>query len=118
MTIFFEGDGKSRPVTISECRDQYIHALKEMRDEILNDPTLEAYEDTPQRDRVIADRIIGGVLDIADGNSPNFPSINLIPTENPDDIEEAKAAGANYFDTTEFADFGGGLGEYWRQVSN
>jgi len=118
MTIYFEGDGKSRPVTISECRDQFINTLKEVRDEILNDPALEAYDDTPQRDRVIANRVIGGILDIVDGNNANFPAINLIPTENPEDIEEAKAAGANYFDTSEFADFGGGLAEYWRQVSN
>lgn len=118
MTIYFEGDGKSRPVTFSECRDQFINTLKDMRDEILNDPALEAYEDTPQRDLHIANRVIGGVLDIVEGDNPNFPGINLVAMVPDDDIEEAKAAGANYLDLTEFADFGRGLAEYWRQVNS
>lgn len=118
MTVYFEGNGTSRPVTITECRDQFISVLKDMRDEILNDPQLEAYEDTPARDLVIANRVIGGVLDIVEGDNAGFPAINLIPFENSEDVEEAKAAGANYIDNSEFADFGRGLGEYWRQVSN
>ncbi|ABY63194.1 hypothetical protein ST201phi2-1p369 [Pseudomonas phage 201phi2-1] len=118
MTIYFEGDGKSRPVTISECRDQFISTLKDVRDEILNDPTLESYEDTPQRDRVIADRVIGGVLGVLDGNSDTFPAVNLITYIADGEVEEAKAAGANYLDHSEFADFGQGLQEYWNQVSN
>lgn len=117
MTVYFEGNGKSRPVTMAECRDHFVNVLKDMRDEVLNDPQLEAYEDTPLRDMVIANRVIGGVLDIVEGDNPNFPSISLIPTENPDELEEAKAAGANYIDNSEFADFGRGLSEYWRQVS-
>lgn len=118
MTIYFEGDGKSRPVTMSECRDQFIHAIKEMRDEILNDPTLEAYEDTPQRDVVVANRVIGGVLGVLDGNSVHFPAVNLVAYDPEEDIAEAKAAGANYIDHKEFADFGQGLQEYWNQVNS
>lgn len=118
MAVYFEGDGKSRPVTITECRDRFIEVLKDMRDEVLNDPALEAYEDTPQRDLHIANRVIGGVLDIVEGDNPSFPAINLIPFEIPEEVEEAKAAGANYIDTCEFADFGRGLGEYWKQVNS
>lgn len=118
MSVYFEGNGKSRPVSITECRDHFIGVLKDMRDEVLNDPGLEAYEDTPQRDRHIANRVIGGVLDIVEGNNANFPAINLIMFENPDEVEEAKSAGANYVDNCEFADFGRGLAEYWNQVSS
>ena len=118
MTVYFEGNGTPRPVTMVECRDQFIVALKEMRDEVLNDPTLEAYEDTPQRDLIVANRVIGGVLGIVDGNSEHFPAINLIAFDGDDDVAEAKAAGANYIDHMEFADFGRGLGEYWNQVNS
>lgn len=118
MTTYFEGNGQSRPVTISECRDQFVHALKEMRDEILNDPSLEAYEDSTERDLVIANRAIGGVLSIVDGNSEHFPGINLIPYVADDDKAEAIAAGANFLDLGEFADFGAGMSEYWIQVNS
>lgn len=118
MTVYFEGNGKSRPVSITECRDQFISTLKDVRDEILNDPGLEAYEDTPQRDLHIANRVIGGVLDIFEGNNENFPAVNLIMFENSDEVDAAKAAGANYVDNSEFADFGRGLAEYWNQVSS
>lgn len=118
MTIYFEGDGKSRPVTIGEARDQFIYALKEMRDEALNDPTLDAYEDSAQRDIAVANKIIGGVLGVMDGNSEHFPSVNLVAYESDEDKEEAKAAGGNYFDSTEFADFGQGLKEYWNMVNS
>jgi hypothetical protein len=118
MTVYFEGNGTPRPVSITECRDQFISTLKEMRDEILNDPTLEAYEDTAQRDLHIANRTIGGLLDIVEGNNDSFPAINLIMFENDDDNAEAKAAGANYVDHCEFSDFGRGLAEYWNQVNS
>lgn len=118
MTVYFEGDGKSRPVSITECRDQFISTLKDARDEILNDPSLEAFDDTPARDLHIANRTIGAVLDIVEGNNSSFPAINLIMFDTPDDVEEAKAAGANYVDHHEFADFGRGLAEYWNQVSS
>lgn len=118
MTIYFEGNGKPRPVTVGEARDQFVHALKEMRDEVLNDPYLESYEDSAQRDTVVANKIIGGMLGILDGNSEHFPAVNLVPYELPEDKDEAIAAGANYFDTKEFADFGGGLEAYWALVTS
>lgn len=118
MSVYFEGNGKSRAVTFSECRDQFVATLKEMRTEILTDPALEAYEDTAQRDLYIANRTISGVLDIVEGNNPSFPAINLIAYETEDDKAEACAAGANYIDNSEFADFGRGLAEYWTQVNS
>lgn len=118
MSVYFEGDGKSRAVTLSECRDHFINAIKDVRDEVLNDPKLEAYEDTAQRDLVVANRVIGGVLGILDGQSPSFPAVNLIPYVGEEDIVEAKAAGSNYIDLGEFSDFGQGLSEYWSQVNS
>lgn len=118
MTIYFEGNGKSRAVTIGEARDQFVYALKEMRDEALNDPTLDAYEDSAARDLAVANKIIGATLSVLDGNSDHFPMVNLIPGESPEDKEEAIAAGANYFDTSELADFGGGLKAYWDMVNS
>lgn len=117
MTVYFEGNGVSRPVTFVECRDHFIEVLKDVRDEVINDPELEAYE-YPQRDLVIANRVISGVLNIVEGNNPNFPGINLIAYEDQDEVAEAKAAGANYIDTSEFADFGAGIAEYWNQVNS
>ena len=115
MSVYFEGNGKSRAVTIVECRDHFIGVLKDIRDEVINDPALEVYEGS-QRDLVIANRVIGGVLNVVEGNNPNFPAINLIPCEDIDEVAEAKAAGANYIDNSEFADFGAGIAEYWNQV--
>lgn len=117
MSVYFEGNGTPRPVTVVECRDHFISVVKDMRDEVLNDPAMEAYE-SPQRDLVIANRVIGGILNIVEGNNPSFPGINLIPYEDQDEIAEAKAAGANYIDNSEFADFGAGIAEYWNQVTS
>jgi hypothetical protein len=118
MSVYFEGNGKSRPVTFSECRDQFVATLKEMRTEILTDPALEAYEDTAQRDLYIANRTITGMLEIVEGNNPSFPALNLVPISSDEDKAEAHAAGANYIDLTEFADISGGLAEYWTQVNS
>lgn len=118
MTIYFEGDGNSRPVTLSEARDQFVYALKEMRDEALNDPYLDQYEDSAARDLAVANKIIGGTLGILDGNSTHFPAVNLVAYEPEGEKEEAIAAGANYFDASEFADFGQGLKEYWELVNS
>lgn len=117
MTVYFEGNGTPRVVTVAEARDQLVHALKEARDEILNDPALEAYDDTPTRDLHVANRMIGGVLGIMDGSSEHYPGVNLIPYCTDEDMEEAKAAGANYFDNS-YGDIGGGMQAYWEQVSS
>jgi hypothetical protein len=118
MSIYFEGNGKPRPVTVGEARDQFVYALKEMRDEALQDPYLDAYEDSAARDTAVANKIIGGVLGILDGNSEHFPAVNLIAYDPPEDKEEAIAAGANYIDHREFADFGQGLEAYWALVNS
>lgn len=115
MSIYFEGNGKSRPATTSEARDQLVYALGEMRDEVLSDPYLESYQDSAQRDIVVANKIIAGVLGVCDGNSAHYPAINLIPYVSEEDIEEAKAAGANHFDSGS-GDIGQGLADYWNLV--
>lgn len=118
MTIYVEGDGKSKPVTMSIARDLFITALVEMRNETLNDPLLESYQDSAQRDVVVANNIIGGVLGIIDGKSELYPAVNFIPYVSNDDIEEAKAAGADYFDNT-YGDIGdGSLQDYWNLVNS
>lgn len=117
MTVYCEGNGNPRAITAGEARNMLIEVIKETRDEILNDPALEAFDDTPQRDLHIANLVIGGVLGIMDGDNPNYPGVNLIPYCSDEDIEEAKAAGANYFDNT-YGDIGGGMQAYWEQVSS
>lgn len=117
MTVYFEGNGKPKVVTVGQARDLFIDALKAKRDEVLSDPKLESYEDPSQRDRVVADRAIHSVLSVLNGDSDFFPYMNLIPSVTDEDIEEAKAAGADYFDNS-YGDIGGGLAEYWNLVNN
>ena len=117
MSIYFEGNGNSKAVSVGEARDQFIYALKEMRDEALNDPTLEAYEDSAQRDIAVANKIIGGMLGVLDGNSTHFPAMNLMPYVTEEDIAAAKEAGADYFDGGS-GDIGQGLQEYWNMVNS
>ncbi|AEH03729.1 hypothetical protein AVT69_gp304 [Pseudomonas phage PhiPA3] len=117
MTIYFEGNGESKPVTLSQTRDQFMLAIKNKRDEVLSNPLLETYEDPAQRDRVVADATIKGVLQVLDGESNDFPAVELKPFVPEEDITEAKEAGADYLDP-ECADFGQGLAEYWNLISS
>jgi hypothetical protein len=117
MSIYFEGNGNPKAVGISEARDQFIYALKEMRDEALNDPYLDAYEDSAARDTAVANKIIGGVLGVLDGNSTHFPAMNLLPYVSEEDVTAAKEAGADYFDSGS-GDIGQGLQEYWNLVNS
>jgi len=117
MTIYFEGDGKSKAVTTEQARDQFIFALKAKRDEVLNDPELDSYEDSAQRDRVLADKTIKGVLQVLDGDTPHFPYMNLLPGVPDEDYEEAIAAGADFFDNGG-GSIGGGLADYFSMVNS
>ena len=117
MSIYFEGNGTTKAVSVGEARDQLVYALKEMRDEALNDPTLDAYEDSAQRDTAVANKIIGGVLGVLDGNSAHFPAMNLIPNVSDEDVTAAKEAGADHFDPLG-GDIGQGLQEYWNLVNS
>lgn len=117
MSIYFEGNGESNPVSISQARDQFLLAIKNKRDEILNDPYIDSFEDTAQRDRVVADKIIGGVLTVLDGDTVDFPEMNLLPCVPDDDIAEARAAGADFFDSSA-GTIGGGLAAYWELINS
>lgn len=117
MSIYFEGTGNPSPVSVSQARDQLIIALKAKRDEVLTDKSLESYEDPAQRDRVVADNTIRGVLQVLDGETELFPYTNLCPAVPDEDIEEAKLAGADYFDPMA-GTIGVGLAAYWDTVNN
>lgn len=117
MSIYFEGTGKPEPVSVEQARDQLVMALKAKRDEILADPSLEGYEDTVYRDRLIADRTITGVFHVLNGETDLFPATNLLPIVQDEDIEEAKAAGADYFDPCS-GDIGAGFADYWNLVNS
>lgn len=117
MTIYFEGNGESKPVTVMKARDQFIYAITASRDEALSDPYLESYQDSAQRDLVVANKIIRGVLSVLDGDSQYFPAMNLIPYVPDEDVEEAKAAGADFFDSGS-GDIGQGLADYWDLVNS
>lgn len=119
MSIYFEGNGKPRAATVAEARDQFMTALKEARDEVLTEIGTEAYDSAPipVRDKLIADHVIGGVLSILDGDSQYFPAMNLIPYVSEEDEADAKAAGANFFDSGS-GDIGQGLAQYWEEVNS
>lgn len=117
MTIYFEGNGTPKAVTTEQARDQFIFALKAKRDELLSDPKLESYEDSAQRDRILADSIIAGVLTVLDGDTEHYPHVNLLPSASDDDHTEALEAGADFFDHSG-TDIGGGLAAYWSMVNN
>lgn len=115
--IYFEGNGESKVVSDAQARDQFILAIKAKRDEVLANPELDSYEDSAQRDRILADRVVHGVLSVLDGDSDLFPQMNLIPFVPVEDVEEAKAAGADFFDSSS-GDIGGGLAAYWDLVNS
>lgn len=117
MTVYFEGNGKSKAVTTEQARDQLIYAIKEKRDEVLAATDLTSYEDSAIRDRIVADRTISGVLAVLDGETTNFPYMNLIPAVPDEDYAEAIAAGADYFYNGSGC-IGGGLSAYWDMVNN
>lgn len=117
MTVYFEGNGEPKNVSIGQARDQLILAIKAKRDEVLADPKLESYEDPFQRDRVVADRAIHGVLAVLDGASDLFPEVSLVPCVPEEDLEEAKAAGGDHFDPNG-GTIGGALADYWNLVND
>lgn len=115
--IYFEGNGKTKAVTVDQARDQLILALKAKRDEVLANPELDSYEDSAQRDRLLADRVVHGVLSVLDGETDHYPVMNLIPVVTDEDIEEATSAGADHFDPCS-GHIGNGLAAYWDLVNN
>lgn len=115
--IYFEGDGKTKAVSVDQARDQLILAIKAKRDEALANPELDSYEDTAQRHLVLANAVVHGVLSVLDGETDLYPVMNLIPAVPDDDIEEAIAAGADHFDPSS-GHIGNGLAAYWDLVNN
>lgn len=117
MTIYFEGNGNSKAVTDQQARDQLIFAIKTVRNDILLDPTLDSYEDPGERDRVVADRCIHGVLSVLNGETEHFPATNLMPIVTDEELQAAKDAKADYFDPCS-GDIGAGIADYWNLVNN
>ena len=118
MTIYFEGNGKSKAVTESQARDQLMLAIKNKRDEVLAIPNLDSYEDPTQRDRVVANAMVSGVLAVLDGTTDDFPSVNLLPNCLEEEYQEALDAGADYFDNGGGDIGGGSLAAYWDMISS
>lgn len=117
MTIYFEGNGNPKPVTDQQARDQLIVALQVKRDEIMAEVEYKEYDDQGQAYRDVINRTIHGVLSVLNGETDNFPSVNMIPASTDEEIQTAKDAGADYFDNSS-GDIGAGIADYWNLVNN
>jgi hypothetical protein len=121
--VWFEGNGEPRAATYDELRDLFIATVRNHRDQILSDPTLEHHEDSTMRDRVVADAVITGVFNILDGNHPDLPGFHVIPDVNEEAVMVAMEAGGNWIpyddgsDNYEPLDISGNLAEYFSMIN-